>query len=168
MLSLLVAGIAAALLVLAISRDTSPAAAAVRTPQQIEQETRAIGRLLRCPVCQNLSVADSPSPLAGQMRQLIREQLADDRSRDAILAYFVARYGAQVLLDPPKSGFSQLLWWGAAAVPLGGLLLVMLRLRRWLRPGATESLPPALPAAERQRYEALLARELERIGERRP
>ena len=38
------------------------------TAPDIDDQTRAIAQELRCVVCQNLSVADSPSEMAQQMR----------------------------------------------------------------------------------------------------
>jgi cytochrome c-type biogenesis protein CcmH len=132
---------------------------------QIEQETREIARLLNCPVCQNLTVADSPSDLAGQMRDLIRRQLAAGQSREQVIAYFVDRYGDEVLLDPPKAGFSQLVWWGGAGLPLAGAALVALFIRGRLGRHADGEPPLAEPSdPEQRRYEGLLERELERAG----
>ncbi|MBI4491661.1 MAG: cytochrome c-type biogenesis protein CcmH [Chloroflexi bacterium] len=133
----------------------------------LEREAWEIARLLRCPICQNLSVADSPSQLAQQMRDLIRKQLEAGQTREAILTYFVERSGEEVLLDPPRTGFSQVIWWGAAAIPLGGAALVALLLRRWLRRRAPDPGPElGLSQEELQEYEAVLERELERSEER--
>jgi cytochrome c-type biogenesis protein CcmH len=113
----------------------------------VDQQTMEIARLLRCPVCQNLSVADSPSPLAGQMRDIIRQKVVAGESRDQILAYFVGVYGEGILNYPPASGFSGLAWWGAAAIPLAGIALSAVYLRRRLgvavaeRPGVPEEEP---------------------------
>ncbi len=122
-----------------------PALAAGPADQQtIDQRTMDIARLLKCPVCQDLTVADSPSPLAGQMRGIIRQKLAAGESQDQILSYFVSVYGEGVLEYPPASGFAGLAWWGAAAIPLAGIALAAVYLRRRLgmpiaeQPGASE------------------------------
>ncbi len=130
----------------------------------LAQEARDIGKLLKCPVCQNLSVADSPSQLAQQMRDLILERLEGGQSREAILAYFVERYGEEVLLDPPKAGFGQLVWWGALGIPLGGAILLAVMLRGWLRRHDTAAPGVDLSEAESEEYEELLERELRRPG----
>jgi cytochrome c-type biogenesis protein CcmH len=141
------------------------AAAPAAAEEGLDQPVREVARLLRCPVCQSLSVADSPSELAGDMRALIARQLMAGQSREQILAYFVDRYGEDVLLDPPKSGFSQLVWWGAAGIPLAGAAVVVLFVRGRVRPaGGARPVGPPLPGAERQRYEQLLEQELERVG----
>ena len=130
-----------------------------------EQETREIARLLRCPVCQNISVAESPSELAGDMRVLIGKQLAAGQSREQIITYFVDRYGEEVLLDPPKAGFSQLIWWGAAGIPVTGAAIVVLFVRGRVRSTSRqEPAEPALPDLELEKYAALLERDLEQAS----
>lgn len=100
-----------------------------------EAQMREIARRLQCPVCQNLSVLDSPSQLAGQMRELILQKLKEGESPEAIQQYFVERYGEGVLLDPPKRGFTLGLWAGAAAIAAAGLGGLALVLRARLRAG---------------------------------
>ena len=85
----------------------------VRTADDRVQE---IAAGLRCPVCQNLSVADSPSRLAGEMRAEIADLLAAGQTPEQIRAYFVDRYGEWVLLAPTKEGLNLLPW----AVPIVG------------------------------------------------
>ncbi|GEM_PF-335785 len=75
-----------------------------------DQEVSKIGRELKCPVCQNISVADSASELAGQMRATIKEKLEAGESKQDIIRFFVDRYGEEVLLNPPKDGFTSLVW----------------------------------------------------------
>ena len=76
----------------------------------LEDKVRDVASGLRCVVCQNLSVADSPSDLAKEMRNLVRELIQQGKSPEEIRAYFVSRYGEFVLLAPPKRGFNLLLW----------------------------------------------------------
>ena len=94
-------------------------AAGVAHADAVDDEARAIGREVQCPVCQGLSVADSPSQLAAQMRGIIRTKLDAGESREAILAYFVDRIrpvvddlGIRISLHPhdPAVPLSRLAW----------------------------------------------------------
>ena len=76
----------------------------------LDDQTRAISTELRCVVCQNLSVADSPSEMAQQMRAMVREQLQAGKSPEQIKDFFVSKYGEWVLLKPKTTGVSALLW----------------------------------------------------------
>jgi cytochrome c-type biogenesis protein CcmH len=66
----------------------------------LERQVKEIATQLRCPVCQNLSIADTPSKLGENMRALIREQLERGRTREEVIAYFVSKYGKWILLEP--------------------------------------------------------------------
>jgi cytochrome c-type biogenesis protein CcmH len=100
------------------------------------QEARAtrLAAELRCPVCQGLSIQDSPSPLAQQMKDLIRSQIVDGRSDDEIRNYFVSKYGEWVLLEPRAEGFNLLVYVLPALLLLGGVGFIVLAVRRWTTP----------------------------------
>ena len=85
----------------------------------IDDRVHEIGAGLRCPVCLNLSVADSPSPLAGEMRAEIEQQLRSGRSPEQVQAFFVDRYDEWILLAPTRRGLNLLPW----AIPIVGLLV---------------------------------------------
>jgi cytochrome c-type biogenesis protein CcmH len=108
-------GVAATVLVGALL-----AASIVRNSSaSIEQRTQEIAAGLRCPVCQNLSVADSPSGLAAEMRSSIEQRLRAGETPEQIRAFFVQRYGEWVLLEPPRRGFDLVPW----LVPIAALAL---------------------------------------------
>jgi cytochrome c-type biogenesis protein CcmH len=124
------------------------------SPAEIEERVRDIASELRCVVCQNLSVADSPSDLAKEMRNLVREQVRQGKGRDEIQAYFVSRYGEFVLLSPPKRGFNLLVWGLPFLAIAAGVCGVYMVTRRWATPSA-ETGPTADPT-----YMARVRREL--------
>jgi cytochrome c-type biogenesis protein CcmH len=137
-------------------------AAAVATPLRAapvsEDVVQQIGSQLRCVVCQSLSVADSPSETASQMRGVIRERLAAGQTPEQIIAYFVDKYGEWILLEPPKRGFSLLVWVVPYIGLLGGLVLVGLVLRRWSRrPRMAPAETPTMDEGTRERIRRELA-----------
>ncbi len=97
----------------------------------LEARARALSAGLRCLVCQNESIDDSNAPLARDLRLLVRERIVAGETDDQIRAFLVARYGEFVLLRPPLSWRTALLY-GApfAALALGGLLVWRLSRRR--------------------------------------
>jgi cytochrome c-type biogenesis protein CcmH len=99
----------------------------------LEDQTRAIATELRCVVCQNLSVADSPSEMAQQMRAIVREQLQAGKSPDQIKDFFVSKYGEWVLLKPRTTGFSALLWILPYVVLGLGVIAALWMIQRWVR-----------------------------------
>lgn len=123
---------AAATLLLVWAGSVLPASA-----DNIEDQARGIARELQCPVCENLSVADSPSQLATQMRGVIREQLEAGERRDDILRYFADRYGEGILLSPPRSGFTLVVWIAPYLGLTGAIAFLVWAVRR--RPAAPAS-----------------------------
>ena len=99
----------------------------------LDEQTRAISTELRCVVCQNLSVADSPSEMAQQMRAIVREQLQAGKTPDQVKDFFVSKYGEWVLLKPKTTGFSALLWILPYLVLVLGVLAALWFIRRWTR-----------------------------------
>lgn len=79
---------------------------------RIEERARAVGKELRCVVCQNQSIDESNAPLALDLKQLLRERLTAGDSDAQAKAFLVARYGNFVLLKPPFQFNTLLLWIG--------------------------------------------------------
>src|SRR5439155_17174077 len=101
---------------------------------ELDKRTDDIGALLRCPVCQGLSVADSPATMARNMKAEVREKLAKGYDQEQILAYFERSYGEFVRLEPPMRGVNWLVWFGPVAALLAGGAVVAWALRRSQRP----------------------------------
>ncbi len=141
---------AAAAVMLAAALGWAAAAPPPAAAPVDEQTVHEVASQLRCVVCQSLSVADSPSETANQMRAIVRERLAAGENPEQVLAYFVEKYGDWILLSPPKSGFT-LLVWVVPFVGLGiGLVLVAVVVRRWSRTPQAAA-PPQLDPAVRER-----------------
>jgi cytochrome c-type biogenesis protein CcmH len=104
---------------------------------ELEARVQALGKVLRCAVCQGLSVADSPASMARAQLDKVRELVAAGQSDAEVRAYFVARYGEWVLLEPSREGLTWLVWLLPAALVLVGLLVVFQQTRG--KPRATSS-----------------------------
>lgn len=118
----LVAVVAVALVLAATNGSHGPTSSAARAAHLSEQ--------LRCPVCEGLSVADSPSSTARAMAADIRRRVDAGESDDAIRRAYIAQYGSWILLEPPGTGFGLVAWAlpiGGAVVALGGVALVLRR-----------------------------------------
>ncbi len=131
----------------------SPGLARGAAPADVDERVREIASELRCVVCQNLSVADSPSDLAKEMRNLVRELVQQGKSREEIQAFFVSRYGEFVLLSPPKQGFNLLVWVLPFLAILAGAGGVYLVARRWTQRSAVSRVVADPAYAERVRRE---------------
>lgn len=99
-------------------------------PPQSADRVEGIASRLRCPVCQTVSVADSPSEQARDMREIIAQQVAEGRSDEEIFGYFAASYGEWVIIEPPARGGTLALWLLPPAALLVGLLMAAGRRRR--------------------------------------
>ena len=127
----------------------------------IEEQTRAVSTELRCVVCQNLSVADSPSEMAQQMRASVREQLQAGKSPQEIKDFFVSKYGEWVLLAPTNTGFNRLLWWLPVTALIIGVIAALLLARRWVAKKASRVIPVIEPNVAASLREQMNAKDLE-------
>jgi len=104
----------------------------------------ALARELRCPDCQALSVADSPTRSAQEIRRQIDELVAAGATDGEVREHFVARYGDWILLAPRTPAF----W----LIPFAATLAGVAALAVWLvRARAAPASPPALTADDRRR-----------------
>jgi cytochrome c-type biogenesis protein CcmH len=145
----------AAVVLLALLVSVSVAAAQQPSRPVDDPQVYEVAAELRCVVCQNLSVADSPSEMATQMRAIVRERLAAGDTPAQVRQYFVERYGEWILLSPPRRGFNLLVWLAPLVAVVVGLGLVALLLRRWT--ARRRPAPPPVDAAMSER----IRRELE-------
>ncbi len=95
-----------------------------------EARAQALFEIVRCVVCQHESIADSPAGIAGDMRALVREQIAGGATDEQVEADLVRRYGDYVLFRPPLRLTTLGLWFGPLLLVLAaafGLLWMMRR-----------------------------------------
>ncbi|KMV33138.1 cytochrome c-type biogenesis protein [Franconibacter pulveris 1160] len=114
-----------------------------------EQQFRQLTEQLRCPKCQNNSIADSNAMIAADMRQKVYELMQQGQSKQQIIDYMVARYGHFVTYEPPVTPGTIILWLLPALFVLGGAVMIVRRSRKRAAQGA-------LSEAERQRLAKLL------------
>ena len=106
-----------------------PAGAALPLLPEHEARAHRLAQSLRCPVCQNQTVAESDAPLAADLRGQIQAQVAAGRSDEEVRAFMVRRFGDFVLYEPPRTPQTLLLWLGPFALLGGGALLLWRRVR---------------------------------------
>ena len=109
-----------------------PPAGPARVGQVLDDATTELASVMRCPVCQGLSINDSPAESARNMKRQVRAMLASGYDDVQVKEYFVGAYGEFVLMSPKPEGFNLLVWILPAALVLGGLVVVawMVRTRR--------------------------------------
>ena len=116
----------------------------------LENRARSLSRQLRCLVCQNQSIDDSDADLAKDLRQEVRAQLVQGKTDTAILADLRAKYGDFVLLAPPMTKNTMVLW----LAPIGFLILGI-GITLGMRQRAGGATAPAISAADRAQIEVL-------------
>ena len=118
----------------------------------LEARVKALSSELRCLVCQNQTVEDSSAPVARDMKDQVRAQLAAGKSEAEVKVYMTERFGDFVLYKPPLKAATIVVWAGPfIALAVAGLLLV----RRLRRTSTTASAAP-LNDLDRERARALL------------
>ncbi len=171
----------ASILVLAsAAQEVSPSAApaaGIGAPKglqlsgpELDKRTDDIGALLRCPVCQGLSVSDSPATMARNMKAEVREKLAKGYDQEQILAYFERSYGEFVRLQPPMRGVNWLVWFGPVAGLIAGGAVIAWAMKRSPREPAAggrqgAAAPPAsdLPSRDSVPTDPKLAAAVRRV-----
>jgi cytochrome c-type biogenesis protein CcmH len=117
------------------------AVAGERPARTIEERATALADTVRCPTCRSQSVADSDAPTSQAIRTEIEARLRDGLGEDDVRAYLVSRYGRSVLLNPPSTGVTGLVWAlpvAAAVVAAAGLVAAVGRRRAGPPPDLSE------------------------------
>ncbi len=129
-----------ALVVLATASAQTPQPQAAN-PTPSDDQVNAVASELYCPVCENIPLDVCPTQACAQWRDLIRQQLAEGKTKDEIKQYFALHYGDRVLSEPPRQGLNWLVYILPPVFFLGGVYLLV-RVLRSGRKGAV----PAAPA----------------------
>jgi cytochrome c-type biogenesis protein CcmH len=139
-----------ALAPLARAQQPAPPVPAPLQDPALDKRVAGLAHELRCLVCQNQSLAESNAPLAQDLRNQIREQLAKGASEREVREFMVARYGDFVLYKPPLKASTVALWAGPFVLLVLGAVLLWRRLARRRAP------EPQLTEAQRSRAAQLL------------
>ncbi len=100
-------------------------------PRTETERTQALAQRFACPECDGQSVADSNAAVAANIRELIRSEVAAGSTDDEIRDRLLRAYGTDVLLNPPATGVSLLIWVLPALVVVGAVgAFVSIALRR--------------------------------------
>ena len=87
-----------------------------------DDDVNAVAKDLFCPVCESTPLDVCPTQACADWRELIRQQLSEGSTPEEVQAYFARQYGDGVLANPPKSGYTLILWaLPVVAVVLGGV-----------------------------------------------
>ncbi len=92
-----------------------------------EDRARAIGSRVKCPVCQGVAIADSPSETARAMMDVVEERIAEGWSDQQIIDYFRERYTDSIVIDPPFAGNTLLVWLLPGVAVVAGVAMIASR-----------------------------------------
>ncbi|MEQ9943284.1 cytochrome c-type biogenesis protein [Pectobacterium aroidearum] len=118
-----------------------------------EQQFRELTMQLRCPKCQNNSIADSNSMIASDMRQKVYELMQQGQTKEQVVDYMVDRYGYFVTYEPPITPFTLLLWLLPALFLVAGGWMIIRRAHR------IKSVKEPMSEQDKKRLQTLLGRE---------
>jgi cytochrome c-type biogenesis protein CcmH len=113
------------------------------SPPTDAQRSDALAHELRCPDCAGLSVADSPTTSAQEMRRQIGDLIAAGATDAEVRQHFVDRYGDWIRLAPS----SPVVWLIPFAVVIAGVGA----LTAWLLRRPSSSSPTASISADERR-----------------
>ena len=147
----------ARLLIAALAMVAAQAAFAVQPDEMLpdpalEARARAIGQVLRCPVCQGENIDESNAPISRDLRLYVRERLVAGDSDAEVIEAVTDRFGEFVLFDPPATGSTLVLWLAGPAMALLGLLVAWRFVRQRPAPARAE----ALSDEERARLDRIM------------
>lgn len=100
-----------------------------------DDEVNAVAHQLYCPVCQNTPLDVCPTDACRDWREQIRGMLAEGKTEDEILQYFVDQFGDRVLAAPPlTTKFNWLIYILPPAIILAGAIILFRSLKEWTTP----------------------------------
>ena len=140
-------------------------------PTSYALEWQDVANELMSPACPGRTLINCTSGQSEQLRELIRQKMAQGESKATIVRYFVDMYGEEILAAPPKKGFALAAWLLPLFVVLNGAGLIIVLTLRWSRNRARVEHNPPMPiddattsaATEMAPYRQRLQRELDEL-----
>jgi len=127
-----------------------------------DDQVNAVAKRLNCPVCENVPLDVCETQACVQWRDLIRQKLAAGEKPEQIINYFQATYGDRVLQEPPRRGFTGLVWILPFAGLVAGVAILVVVLRRMTaQPAPVRS--ETAPSEPTDEYHERLERELKEL-----
>jgi len=121
-----------------------------------DDQVNTVAKRLNCPVCENVPLDVCETQACVQWRDLIRQKLAAGEKPEQIINYFQATYGDRVLQEPPRQGFTGLVWILPFVGLVAGVAILAIVLRRMTgqpAPVKSEAAPSELADGYRERLE---------------
>jgi cytochrome c-type biogenesis protein CcmH len=143
--------------------------ALAQDPEPSYDQINDIAENLNCPTCTGINLADCRTLTCEQWREKIGDLVAEGYNKEEVLDYFSTRYGPQVLQEPPRSGFTLILWLLPVIALLAGGIWLFFTMRNWSRqeaaPVGVESaaglaVPPAPDTASSEAYLSQVEKDL--------
>jgi cytochrome c-type biogenesis protein CcmH len=110
------------------NNNTTPDVYTFKSTQQ-QENFKELMQELRCLVCQNQNLADSNARLAQDLRREVYQMVLNEKNKQEIIDYLLARYGEFVLFKPQLNGHTYVLWFG----PFVLLISAFIFFYRWLK-----------------------------------
>ena len=127
-----------------------------------DDQVNAVAKKLNCPVCENVPLDVCETQACVQWRDLIRQRLATGEKPEQVIAYFRDTYGDRVLQEPPRSGFTALIWILPFVGLIAGVAILVVVLRRMTARSVTVDVTTEASSVADE-YRQRLERELEEI-----
>ncbi len=105
----------------------------------LQKTARELYERIMCPICSGQTIAQSNSETSRQMRDLVLKKLRQGETKEAILQYFVSRYGERIMTKPNKKGLNIILWFFPFVLIALTAIVICLLIRRWSTRVQTET-----------------------------
>jgi cytochrome c-type biogenesis protein CcmH len=150
-----------ALTSVALAQDGTPPTPTPAARREVTaDDVNRIAKQMYCPVCENEPLDACRTAACQQWRAQIGQMLAEGQTEQQVKDYFVARFGARVLAQPPAQGTSLLLYVLPIVGVIVGVLIVVWLLRRLRARGAEAPVAAATPKSSGDEYTDRVERDL--------